>query len=130
MPQLSQNVITFLDRNIDSAEQLEILLLLKRNPEKEWTAEEVSTELLTSVSSVGSRLADLHSRGVLSKQTRLNKPCYKYRPQTPDLNRTITDVEKAYAKYRVRIISMIYSKPIDRIRTFADAFKVKDEGDE
>ena len=30
-------------------------------------------------------------------------------------------------EYSVRVVSLIYSKPIDNIRTFADAFKIRKE---
>ena len=127
MHELPENVIAFLIRNIDSAEQLEILLLLKDSPEREWAAEEVSQALSTQASSGGTYLADLHSKGILAMKPEPNGPRYRYRPQAPGLDRTISDLAQAYSRYRVRMISLIYSKPIDKIQTFSEAFKLRKE---
>lgn len=62
---LPQDVSRFLHAHIDSVEQLEALILLCREPERAWTAGEVSERLKTSRSSVEIRLAALVKHGLL-----------------------------------------------------------------
>jgi hypothetical protein len=124
---LAQNLITFINSNFESAEQLEILLMLKRTPETQWTAQDVSIAVLTAVTSASRYLVDLHAKGILSMEGMSGKPAYRYNPQTADLDHTLTELEDAYRKYRVRIIGLIYSKPIDGVRTFDDL--IAQEGD-
>jgi hypothetical protein len=39
----------------------------------------------------------------------------------------VDEVAAAYPRFRVSIINLIFSKPIDKIRTFADAFRLTKE---
>jgi hypothetical protein len=126
MADIPVNVATFVKENIDSVEQLEILLLLRSNPEKQWTPEDVSRVLSTSPQSAAARLAEFHSRGLLGL-TASQKRQYHYLPRSPELDKTIGELAEAFTRYRVRVINLIFSKPIGKIRTFEDPFKVRNE---
>lgn len=126
---LSEEVKTFITEHISSVEQLEVLLLLHREQQR-WSAQEVSQELRIDPASAAERLADLQGRGLLVESAGETTPLYQYQPQKSNLDYTVNDLAKAYQEYRVTVISLIFSKPIDKIRTFADAFKFrKDKGD-
>jgi hypothetical protein len=45
--ELSAEVRSFIHKHIDAAEQLEILMLLQREPNREWTPEDVSRAIYT-----------------------------------------------------------------------------------
>ena len=62
---LTDEIKAFIADHIRSVEQLEILLLLQRNPGREWSAADVSKELYVSPESTATRLADFHARGFL-----------------------------------------------------------------
>ena len=130
---LSEEVKTFITEHISSVEQLEVLLLLHREQQQPWSAQEVSQELRIDPASATERLADLQGRGLLVEsagEPPATAPLYQYQPQKSNLDDTVNDLAKAYQEYRVTVISLIFSKPIDKIRTFADAFKFrKDKGD-
>jgi hypothetical protein len=56
---------------------------------------------------------------------------YRYAPRTDDLGQAVAQLAREYPVYRVSIVNLIFSKPIDKIRTFADAFRfTKDETDD
>ncbi len=65
---ISRAVEQFIHDNINSVEQLEVLLLLAADPQREWTATRVSQELRIQPESAANRLADLHSRGILDSK--------------------------------------------------------------
>jgi predicted transcriptional regulator len=115
------SVKDFIARHIESVEQLDVLLLLRATPTKDWTADEVQRALVTQPESAASWLKDLEGRGLAKRDGR----SYRFAPPTPEIERTIDALAEAYAKYRVTVIGLIFSKPSERITTFADAFRIK-----
>jgi hypothetical protein len=116
----------FIDKNVNSVEQLEVLLFLHDHPNKEWSATEIGRELRIDPDSAATRLADLHSQGLLKTSGSI-PPLYLYNPINSELNRVVDTISKTYLKHRYTIINLIFSKPIDKVCTFADAFKIKRE---
>lgn len=120
--EIPEEVNRFITNHINSIEQLEVLLLLFNNANREWDANEVSRELRISSESAAARFEDLRSRGLLYTNKKTGK--YQYYPQNSDLDRAVNRLDRAYKEHRVTLINLIFSKPIDKIRTFADAFKI------
>ena len=42
-----------------------------------------------------------------------------------DLHRAVAGLAREYAARRVTVIGLIFSKPVDKIRSFADAFRLR-----
>ena len=124
--QLDDRLQRFIVENIASVAQLEVLLLLKQHPQRAWNAEDVARALYTGPTLIGAELADWESRGLLVSQP--DQPGhYRYAPRSPELADTVNKLEQAYKERRVAVITDIYSKPVDKIRTFADAFRIRKE---
>lgn len=115
--------------DIDSVEQLEILLLLFQHPERTWTAESVARELRVSALSAGERLEDLTYDGLVVRVDG-SEGEYRYGPETPSRDEAVRGLATAYSERRVTVINLIFSKPVDKIRTFADAFRLRKKGDD
>ena len=109
-------------------EQLEILLLLHQHPGRAWTAETVARELRISALSAGDRLEDLTRAAILSR-VEGGTAEYGYAPASPKLEEAVSGLATAYAERRVTVINLIFSKPVDKIRTFADAFRLRKDDD-
>ena len=120
---LPKVVSDFLAAHIDSALQLEILLLLHKTPEKTWTAAEIDAELRINRQWVAEQLADLSRRGFL-KPTQ-GTDAYQYAPSDVALASAVASLATWYSTHRVAILGMIYSRPLDKLRTFADAFRFR-----
>lgn len=125
MTAFDENVRRFIARHIQSVEQLEVLLLLQRSPEREWTARQVSDALASHPYSAETRLLDLRARGLLTGRENGGELTYRYAPP-PDVAPVVTSLASAYAERRTSIITLIFAKPIDSVRTLADAFVVRD----
>jgi DNA-binding MarR family transcriptional regulator len=119
---LPDDVRLFLHQNIDSVEQLEVLLLLWRTPERGWTSEEVATAVYSHPSSVVRRLARLLGQGLLRER---EPGCYHYAPHAAELHQTVTRLDHLYRERRVAVITLIASKPIENVRAFSDAFRIR-----
>ena len=124
---LPEDVHRFLYHNIDSVEQLEVLLLLRRVPQRGWTAEEVARELYSHPSSILHRMTSLAGRGLLRE---LEPACYQYAPRSTELHATVTRVAETYRERRVAVITLIASKPIENVRAFSDAFRLRRKKEE
>lgn len=114
------DVRRFVDRHINSVEQLELLLLLRRRAGETITPDAASRELRTAPRSAAVRLEEL----ARAKLLRRDGDGYAY-AQSSDLDRLLQAVETAYSSYRTRFISMIFDKPSGQLRDFADAFRLR-----
>jgi hypothetical protein len=119
----------FIATHIDSIEKLEVLLLLRSRADREWSALEVSQELRITGSSATARLEDLAARRLLSKADG-SEPSYRYRPASAEDEQAVGELQATYSTRRVSVISFIFSKPLDKVRGFADAFRLKRDKDE
>jgi hypothetical protein len=125
--ELPQAVQSFIAGHIDSAVQLELLLLIHRT-RATWDASTVSAELKIDAGWAGSQLALLCDQGLL--RCNPGPPAvYEYHPRTTELDAAVAALAAAYADRRVSVISLIYSKPTDNLRAFADAFRLRKRED-
>lgn len=124
--EISKEIAQFIHERINSVEQLEVLLFLRGKPEKGWSAAEVSQELYIQPESAANRLADLHAGGLLEVDPTTNH-LYRYKPVTATLDNVVGGLADAYRVRRVSVINLIFSKPLDHIRVFSDAFRIRNE---
>lgn len=125
---IPQEIKDFIVKHINSVEQLEILLLLQGSPAREWSARDVAQELRSDTHSVAARLADLHARGFLRCQE-ASAPGYGFNPDGQQAQ-LVAKLASVYAQRRMAVINLIFSKPIDKIRVFADAFNLRKDKSE
>lgn len=124
MSELTDPIRRFISDSINSVAQLEVLLLLKQNPDRAWNAEEVARSLYTGQTLIGAHLADWASRGLFAPMP--DQPgFYRYAPASPELAELVDQLAEAYKVRRVSVITAIYSQPVDKVRTFADAFRLR-----
>lgn len=121
---IPKHVERFVTDYIDSVEQLEVLFLLQRTAPTQWDAEGVARELRIASESAGVRLETLRSQKLLESLGG-SPPSFRYSPETVDLDRATRDLAETYSSRRVSVITLIFSKPDDAIRSFADAFRLR-----
>ncbi|HWB08952.1 MAG TPA: hypothetical protein VG826_07000 [Pirellulales bacterium] len=128
MSDLPDDIQRFIAVNITSVAQLEVLLLLRGAPDREWTAEDVSRTLYAAAGGMAKQLAELESKGLVSA-TQGPEPRFRYRPAGDELHELVGRLANIYQERRVAVISSIYSESIDQARTFAEAFRVRKDRD-
>lgn len=121
---IPKHVERFIAEFIDSVEQLEVLLLLQRTAPTEWNADAIARELRIAPESAGARLQVLRVLGLLDASGG-DPPSFRYAPANGELDRCVRGLAEAYATRRVSVITLIFSKPDDAIRSFADAFRLR-----
>lgn len=117
-------VRTLLNDCIDSVEQLEILVLLYRVRFGRWTARRVSEELRTNHDSTRERLEELVARGLAVAKDMDGERRYELVPDRAREQAVAATVD-AYDARRVSVITFVVTKPAERIRSFADAFRLR-----
>lgn len=125
--EFSAEVKQFIDQNIESLAQLEALLLFRRDPERGWHAAEIVKALYVPQELAISLLTEFCRRGFI-KLTSPTEELYFYSVADAQLDKLISAVADAYQDRRVAVISLIYSKPLNKVQTFADAFRLRKEG--
>lgn len=121
---IPKEVKRFITEHINSVFQLEVLLLLYNQRAREWGAEEVDAELGIGTEEAGRQLADLHARGLL-KVKESPHSLYRYGPETDELDSAVSGLAKAYSERRINVLSLIFSKDVDKVRLFAEAFRLR-----
>ena len=112
----------FLQASVPAVESAELVLALKREPSRWWTVEEV---LATGVSlrqeDAARHVEGLQGRGLiaLDAERRL-----QYR-EPEGLGRHLATLEKVYRERPVTLIRVIYGLRDSKIRSFADAFRLR-----
>lgn len=121
---VTAGVRAFLRDNIRSLEQLEILLLLLKDETRWWSAEAAAQELRTTAASAAARLEEMASRNLLD--VRISEHLFfRYAPVSPALDAAVRETARAYKEKPVALTTAIYSQPVDEIRAFADAFRIR-----
>lgn len=123
-PKIPPEVDEFLAGHIDSVEQLEVLLLLRQSAEQRWTAETVAAALYGQPTSIARRLASLAEHSLLAVEP--GPPLtYRYAPTPASRDDMVRCVAEVYRERRVAVITAIASRPMDNVRAFSDAFRVR-----
>ena len=121
---LPEIVRRLLAEHINSVEQLEVLLLLRDRAERSWTPAQASEQIRSGADSVARRLQDLHKRGFVTREE--EGPTYRYAPP-PERVAAIDALARAYAERRHQVIELIFAKPIENLRVYSDAFRLRKE---
>jgi hypothetical protein len=122
--QLSDQLSQFIRERLPSLEQIEIVLLLRRDAARAWTAPEVAGNLNTPPESTAMRLFLLASNGVIVFDSSSGLPRYRYVASMPE--DVMVELESAYDDQRDALVALTGGTTApDPLRSFADAFKLK-----
>lgn len=132
-PDIPESVRQFIFDHIDSAEQLEILFFMRRQPANWWSAKQISDEFRSNEASIAARLSRLRVSGYVQEHAD-GSGIYRYVPQTAEMEAVLTSVAETYKLRPHKILELIFSSA-KKARHFANAFvisqppKDKDQGD-
>lgn len=117
-----EEVLAFVQASIPSVWALELLLLIRRDPGRDWRADALVRELRSTETIVDDALTALRSIGIVVGQGGL----YRYQPASHALDVLVSETAKIYAIKPIPVIRAIVTAPNDKLRTFANSFKLKD----
>lgn len=132
---LPEDVRALLHEHIESYEQLEVLLLLRRERYEEWTLEALAARLHVREELIGSALEGLEAGGLVAATGAAPAPRFAYRPASSGLDAAAGRLDREYAERPIRIIQLMSANSIERLRTaalhtFAESFVLKKKDNE
>ena len=120
--EISEPVRRFIAQHVHSAAQLEVLLLLRAVPDREWSEEDVARAQVSTPGMAAQLLEDLRTRDLVSADGAPRR--YRYAPP-PALVAVVDDLAEAYATRRVTVVGLIFSKPSPAVTGLAEAFRFR-----
>jgi hypothetical protein len=114
----------FLRDHIRSVVQLELLLMMHKEPERAWKIDEAGEQLYIPGSFAGPLLESLRAAGLVAV-TDENGPRYRFAPQAAHLGPLVDELAAVYQERPVSTIHAIYTGPADNLQQFADAFRIR-----
>jgi len=101
---------------------LEVLLLLRRDTGREWSAEDLIRESRSSTVIVQEALTNLRQSGLTADEPGGH---FRYQPASPAFDQWVGEIASAYAAQPAAIVKILRSVSSDKIQNFADAFRFR-----
>ena len=117
---LTPPIVAFLESHVDSIETLEILLLLARGKAL-WSPEGIAETLGLEPEVTAGRVDALVAAGLVARE---GNAC-RFSPAGEGTRALVGELAREYAEHRANVINVIYSANLDRLRKFADAFRLR-----
>ena len=118
---IPEHILQFVRRYIKSVWTLDLLVLMRRQAGRSWTAERLAGEIRGNQPLVQDVLSTLVRAGLLRQEGE----AYGYGPASAELDAIAAELERHYAERPVALIKEIASAPNEKIQSFADAFRIK-----
>jgi len=122
---LPDDVDALIESCIESVEQVEILLLLRSTRRRAWAIEELSRQLRRTPHSIRLRARSLIDHGLVNLEDG------RLRYAAPRRNDdAVSALATLYQQRRAAVIDRIFAERSDPLQSFADAFRLRDPGDD
>ena len=118
---MHRSLVEFLQDSFDSVWSLEILLALRREPDRSWKPEEIVDELRSSRVVVGQSLDRLLAAGLVLVE---EDGGVRYSPHSLEEDRLVEQLDEAYRVKPSAVRRLIIHSPVDKLRSFSDAFRI------
>jgi hypothetical protein len=123
MAGVSERLKTFLEQRLSSIDQIDVVMLLRADPARSWTAPEVAAALRTAPEPAAMRLFLLASGGLIAFEPS-SIPRYRYAEVDPELDAILQELSDVLGAHRDDVLAALQT-PGDPIRSFSDAFRLK-----
>lgn len=117
---LNDNLVSFIEGAIHSVWALELLILLRSEPRRAWTREDLVTSLRASGPLVAEILSSFQISGLVVQQ----EAAFRYGPPSPTIDALCVALEAAYRERPVAVVNTIVRKRSGALNGFADAFRL------
>lgn len=129
---IPEDIQRFILLGIPSVPYLEALLLMRSDPARTWTCQDLARRLYLTEKAAASVLADLAAAGVtVTVMEGIDGAAHeaaRYAPQTPHLQKMIDRLAEIYPRHIVATSELIHGRARPtRAQQFADAFVLRKE---
>jgi hypothetical protein len=117
---IDADLLSFIRSTIRSTWTLELLLLVRKDPARTFSQDELVRELRSTRALIGRGARDLQLAKLVDCTD--DAGC-RYAPAAPELEQMCARLDRTYAERPVAVINAIVQSPTDRRQSFADAFR-------
>jgi hypothetical protein len=117
---IPEELLRFLDANVDSIEQLELLRIVGESPDRQWNVQELATKAQAPMAAITA----LEQRGLLRTQTVGTTVMCTAGPMTPETGALLARLLQFYNERPV-LIRFVYANADERLKAFSDAFRLR-----
>jgi hypothetical protein len=122
---LSTAVRDLIVQHFDSAESVEIVMLLRKSATSFWGPNAVAQRLGIREDVATRKMSALAHQNILAAAEQTH--AFRYAPSDPQMAARIDALADAYANQRIAVINTIYAANLEKLRAFSSAFKFKKE---
>lgn len=119
---LAEDLIKFVQTQLGSVWALRLMLAMREDSARAWTVEALRLELRASDTLIASLLERFEQTGLAICE---DGDVWCWRPAVPEIDLLARDVADAYAVTPFGVIQAIAEAPAERLRQFADAFRLQ-----
>lgn len=117
---LDPDLATFIESALPSVWALETLLVMRRDPDRIWTAEALVGETRSSLNLMNDCLRKLERAGLVAA----TEGGHRYRPATPRLVELVDRLDATYALRPFSVTGVIMANRSNALKGFADSFRL------
>ena len=124
-PDFPEELRSFIQDAIPTVDSAELLVLLSTHADSQYTLPQLIEAMRpTAVTEPAVRryLGTFHERGIVRVH---GDDAYQYSPSSPELDAMVRALTRVYNERPVTLVRVIYAPKDEKIRSFADAFRIK-----
>ena len=121
---LPPSIQSFLRDDVETLQQLELLIVLMNDPGRWWDAPAVARQIGVEISDARAGLERLASRNLLAI-TISSDVRYRFQPGTPALRETTDRVAETIRRNSLDVYRFVAGLRNRAVRDFADAFRIR-----
>ncbi|QMT59730.1 hypothetical protein [Legionella sp. PC997] len=121
---ISDDVRRFILNSVPSIPYLEVILLMRNEPHREWSLHDVAQRIFISDSSAEEILRQLLNAGVIMVSTQW-PPLYQFYPRDDFLKNILDQLAATYSTHLIEVTNLIHSNIDQKAHRFANAFTWK-----
>jgi DNA-binding Lrp family transcriptional regulator len=124
--EISDNVRELIRRRATSMDHIEILMRLYEAGGEPLTVTDVERGARLGPETVARSLSELVSSGLIARDAASNT--YRYAAPASD-RATVDELSALYHQRPVTLVKLVYAQPPSPVKSFADAFRLRDDED-
>ena len=124
-----EDLQSFLFEHVESYEELELVVFLRRQRERDWTTESMAGELGLPNSACLSAIAGLRQRGLVEAGALAGT--FRYSPSSLEVAARLAQLDELYRSQRLTVVMLMSVNAIERLRVatmhrFVDTLRLRD----
>jgi hypothetical protein len=117
-------VRAFIDAYIESIDYLRILLVLARDPQREWTSTQVAHAVKQDLTATAAILERMCATGLAARPEGA-ADTFRYSPRAAEFHQMVQELIALDERRPVTLIRMVYARGSSTAQAFADAFRLR-----